>query len=150
MNSKKLIALLLSALLVLALLAGCNNSVQPVQTQAPETAAPATEAPKPTEAPVTAAPATEEPEATPEPTPEPTPEIPWDGAYIDREDFRAYTAHDLDNLWNSIEGEIGSEWTAANDAYEAGLEAIEAANTVAEIKGAYEDAVALICLTIAS
>ena len=52
MNSKKLIALLLSALLVLSLLAGCNNSVQPVQTEAP-TPAP-TEAPKPTAAPTAA------------------------------------------------------------------------------------------------
>ena len=137
MNSKKLIALLLSALLVLALFAGCNNSVQPVQTEAPATAAPA-ETPKPTEAPKPT------PEPTPEPTEEPEPEVPWDGAYIDRDDFKAYTAHDLDNLWESIEGEIGSEWAAANSAYEAGLEAIEAANTVAEIKGAYEDAVAAI------
>ncbi len=140
MNSKKLIALLLSALMVLALFAGCNNTPAVTPTEAPATQTPAaTATPKPTAAP-TQAPAT----ATPEPTPEPEPEVPWDGAYIDRDDFRAYTANDLDNLWDSIEGEIGSEWNAANAAYEAGLEAIEAANTVAEIRDAYDAAVAAI------
>ena len=138
MNSKKLIALVLSVLLVLALFAGCNNAA-PAPTEAPATEAPATAAPataKPTEAP--------KPTATPEPTPEPEPEIPWDGAYIDRDDFRAYTVHDLDNLWDSIEFEIGSEWNAASAAYEAGVEAIEAAGTVAEIEAAYDEAVAAI------
>ena len=139
MNSKKLIALLLSVLLVLALFAGCNNAA-PTPTQAPATAAPATSTPQPTAKP-TEAPA---PTATPEPTPEPTPEIPWDGAYIDREDFQAYTVHDLENLWNSIEFEIGSEWNAASAAYEAGVDAIQAAMTVAEIRDAYDAAVAAI------
>ena len=140
MNSKKLIALLLSALMVLALFAGCNNTPAATPTEAPTEAPAATATPKPTAAP-TAAPTAE---PTPEPTEEPEPEIPWDGAYIDRDDFRAYTVNDLQNLFNSIDEEIGAEWGDVYDAYMAGQDAIWEANTVAEIEAAYDEAVAKI------
>ena len=133
MNSKKIVALLLCAILALALFAGCNKT-----TPAPTTA--------PTNAPVSSNPA---PAETAEPTSAPEPEVPWDGAYIDREDFRAYTAHDLEDLWNSIEGEISAEdLDLAKTALENGYEAIEAGNTVSEICQAYDDAKTMIYASI--
>ena len=132
MNSKKIIALVLCVILALALFAGCNGKETP-----------ATPTPEPTQAPATPAPT-----PAPEPTATPEPEAPWDGAYIDRDDFRAYTAHDLDNLWESIADELGDAKAAAQTAYEAGLEAIEASDSVAEISGAYDGAVADIMAAI--
>ena len=125
MNSKKIIALVLCVILALALFAGCNGKQ------------PATPTPEPTQAPATPAPT-----QAPEPTATPEPEAPWDGAYIDRDDFRAYTAHDLENLWDSIAGELGDAKAAAEAAYNAGLEAIEGSDSVAEIRAAYDGAVA--------
>lgn len=79
---KKSSAILLAAVLLLALLAGCGGTPTTPATEAPATQAPATQAPA-TQAPATAAPTaaptaepTEAPtpEPTSEPTPEPTPE----------------------------------------------------------------------------
>ncbi len=75
---KRLAAIILSALLLLALFAGCGPGTPPAASPSPApegTQAPATQAPAQTAAP------TEAPEETaapaPEPTPEPTPESPY-------------------------------------------------------------------------
>ena len=125
MNSKKIIALVLCVILALALFAGCNGKNTP-----------ATPTPEPTKAPATPAPT-----QAPTPTATPEPEAPWDGSYIDRDDFKAYTAHDLDNLWDSIVDELGDAKAGAEAAYNAGLEAIENSDSVAEIRSAYDGAV---------
>ena len=133
----------LSILLVLAMvvsLAACSKTEEP--TDQPETTATpeATEAAKPTEAdkPDTTTP---EPTAEPDVTAEPTPEIPWDGAYMEKEDFLAYTAHDLETVFAAIEDQLeDDQYTAVKAVVDSGVEAIEAANTVSEAEAAYEDA----------
>ena len=68
----------------------------------------------------------------------------WDGAYMDGSGYRAYMVRDLEDLWDSIESELGGSAAAAEAAYKAGKEAIDAAGTVAQVQGAYRDAVAAI------
>ncbi len=65
----------------------------------------------------------------------------WDGAYMDGNGYRAYMVRDLDDLWDSIKGELGDSTAAAEAAYKAGKEAIDAAGTVAEVQDAYREAV---------
>ena len=82
--------------------------------------------------------------ATPvETTEAPTPEIPWDGAYMDRDDFQAYVTYDLNKMVASVEEQLDdATYKAVKDAEAAGAEAIAAAATVADVKAAYDKAVA--------
>lgn len=116
---KKTLALLLALVMVFGL-AACANST-PAPTEKPVEA---TEAP------------TEAPAATPE-----VPEVPWDGAYMDRDDYRAYTIHDLDQVMAAVEGQLeGDVLAAVKAAKEEGEAAINAAMTLEEVKAAYQDA----------
>ncbi len=72
------------------------------------------------------------------------PAVPWDGAYIEKEDYLAYKAHDLDIAYSSIEGQLGSSADAVKTAYENGIAAIGASNTVEEAMAAYDAAIAAI------
>ena len=136
----------LSILLVLAMvvsLAACtkdepDNEQQttnaPVTTDAPATT---DEPAKPTDADSS----TPAPTETVEPTAEPTPELPWDGAYMEREDFRAYTAHDLEQVFEAIEDQLeDAEYNTVKGIVDDGLEAINVAQTVDEVEKAYNDA----------
>lgn len=113
---KKTLALLLAIVMVFGL-AACANGTPTVT-------------PEPTV-----------PDATPE-TPETTePEVPWDGAYMDRDDYRAYTIHDLDQMMEAIEGQLeGDTLAAVQAAKTAGEEAINAAMTLEEVRAAYQEA----------
>ena len=114
---KKTVALLLALVMILGL-AACGNSTAPAEQPAAESEAPVEES------------------AAPE-----VPEVPWDGAYMDRDDFRAYTIHDLDLMFDSVEGQLeGATLEAVKAAKDAGEEAINAAMTVAEVRAAYADA----------
>ncbi|MBQ3761721.1 MAG: hypothetical protein II875_06905 [Clostridia bacterium] len=65
----------------------------------------------------------------------------WDGAYMDEDDYKAYIGYDLTMLYDSIAGQIDEETDAqAQAALEEGIEAIEAAGTVLEVKAAYDAA----------
>ena len=65
----------------------------------------------------------------------------WDGAYIDAEDYKAYIAHDLDQLVIDIQDQLTAEQkTAVEAAQTAGAEAIAAAGTIADVQKAYDDA----------
>ncbi len=65
----------------------------------------------------------------------------WDGAYMDEEDFKAYTKYDLEQVVAAIEDQLDdAAYEAVNAAKEAGLAAIDAAGTVASVKAAYNDA----------
>ena len=119
---KKVLALFLALVMVFGL-AACGNNATPTDKPADKPAdTTPTEAPKATEKPV-------------------VPEEPWDGAYIDRDDFRAYTAHDLDNVLASVEAQLdAATLEAVKTAHAAGVEAINAAQTVSAICGAYDEA----------
>ena len=67
----------------------------------------------------------------------------WDGAYIGGDAYKVYIAQDLDDLWDSLKGELGGN-ASAESAYKSGAAAIRAAGTVAEVRSAYRDAVAAI------
>ena len=65
----------------------------------------------------------------------------WDGAYMDEEDFKAYTKYDLELIVTAIEDQLEDEaYEAVTAAKEAGDAAIDAAATVAEVEAAYQDA----------
>ncbi len=65
----------------------------------------------------------------------------WDGAYMDEDDYKAYIEYDLTMLYDSIAGQIDEDTDAqAQAALEEGIEAIEAAGTVLEVKAAYDAA----------
>ena len=132
---KKTLAMLLALVMVLSLVVACAGNTTPAPT-ATATDAPKADAPA---AAATEAPKAEEPAA--EPTAEPEPEIPWDGAYMDRDDFKAYTKHDLETVVAAIEDQLDdATYTAVKAAKEAGDAAIDAANTLAEVRGAHDDA----------
>ena len=119
---KKVLALFLALVMVFGL-AACGNNATPTD--------------KPADKPADTTP-TEAPKATEKPA---VPEEPWDGAYIDRDDFRAYTAHDLDMALASVEGQLdAATLEAVKAAHAAGVEAINAAQTVSAICGAYDEA----------
>ena len=138
---KKVLSILLVLAMVLSL-AACTKEETPsnggntqTTTDAPATT---TEPAKPTADATTPAPTSEA--TTPEPTAEPTPEIPWDGAYIEKEDFLAYYAHDLESVFEAIEDQLDdAEYKAVQTVVDNGIDAIEASNTVAEAEKAYAD-----------
>ena len=122
----------LSILLVLAMvvsLAACSKSDEKTDDQTQTTQAPATtdEPAKPTQDETNPATTAPDPTAEPEVTAEPTPEIPWDGAYMEKEDFLAYTAHDLETVFEAIEDQLDdAEYTAVKSVVDNGVSAIEA------------------------
>ena len=136
---KKVLSLLLVLAMVVSL-AACSKEEKP-NTDNQTTSTPATtDAPATTSTETTPAP-TKEPTTTPEVTAEPTPEIPWDGAYMEKEDFLAYTAHDLETVFNAIEDQLDdAEYNAVKTVVDNGIDSINASNTVAEAEKAYEDA----------
>ena len=76
----------------------------------------------------------------------------WDGAYMEEDDYKAYIEYDLLVMYNSITDSLDEATFAAVDAeYNAGIEAIEAAGTVAEVQAAYDEAVAAMtaCIPLA-
>ena len=78
-----------------------------------------------------------------------TPSAAWDAAYMDAEDYKAYIAYDLDLLYADIEGQLTAEQkTAITAVIESGKTAINAANTVAEVRAAYDNTYALILAEI--
>ena len=128
---KKTLAMLLALVMVLSMVVACAGGSS--TTTAPATTA--TE--KPAEATVTEAPKADAPEETEEPKPE----VPWDGAYMDRDDFKAYTKYDLETVVAAIEDQLDdATYAAVKAAKEAGDAAIDEANTLAEVRGAYADA----------
>lgn len=121
-NIKKILAGMLALIMVLAMVA-CTDTDTPTD--------------KPVENP-TAAPAA--PTAAPEVTPEPVVLADWDGVYIERDDYKAYIAHDLEFLYETVVDQLGDSAAAVEAAKDAGLLAIENSGTVAEVRAAYADA----------
>lgn len=128
MNLKKLLALLLVVVMIASLFVGCKKDETPSTTGSKTT----TEAGTPSGSNTPA----------PETTAAPVPEEEWDGAYIDRDDFRAYTAYDLENAYEGMKGQLEGEVLAAvTAAYDTGVNKVNAAQTVDSIRAAYTDAV---------
>jgi len=129
---KKTIAILLSLIMVLGMVVAC--------AQQPATEAPKAEEPKAAEAPKAEEPKKEEaPKATEEPKPTEEPMAPWDGAYMDRDDYKAYVKNDLDVLMAAIEDQLeDATYAAVKAAREDAEKAIDAAATLAEVRAAYE------------
>lgn len=111
---KKLLAILLAAVMILSL-AACGEKPTPQP-----------EPPTPDTPPVT--------------TPD-VPEVPWDGSYIDRDDYKAYITHDLDLMVESIEEYMDdATYATVKGLQESGAAAIASAGTLAEVRAAYEKA----------
>ncbi len=124
---KKTLAMLLALVMVLSMVLACTKPAENPPAQQPEAQTqPET---KPTEAPKQEA----------EPTAEPEPEIPWDGAYMDRDDYKAYIKNDLDVVISSIEDQLENDtYAAVKAAREDADKAIDEAATLAEVRAAYE------------
>lgn len=127
---KKTLALILALMMLVTVLAGCNNEENPNPDPDPN------------------------PNPDPNPDPEPTPDT-WDGAYIDAEDFKAYVANDLEQMasdMNIANGMTAEQVSAVDAAVAAGKEAINAAGTVADVMAAYDAAVDSVanCVPLAS
>ena len=128
---KKTIAILLALVMVLGMAVACAQ---------PATEAPKTEEPKAADAPKAEEPKKEEaPKATEEPKPTEEPMAPWDGAYMDRDDYKAYVKNDLDVVVAAIEDQLeDATYAAVKAAREDAEKAIDAAATLAEVRAAYE------------
>ena len=128
---KKTIAILLSLIMVLGMVVACAK---------PATEAPKTEEPKAAEAPKAEEPKKEEaPKATEEPKATEVPLAPWDGAYMDRDDYKAYVKNDLDVVMAAIEDQLeDATYAAVKAAREDADKAIDEAATLAEVRAAYE------------
>ena len=124
---KKTLAMLLALVMVLSMVLACTKPAENPPAQQPEAQTqPET---KPTDAPKQEA----------EPTAEPEPEIPWDGAYMDRDDYKAYIKNDLDVVISSIEDQLENDtYAAVKAAREDADKAIDEAATLAEVRAAYE------------
>ena len=127
----------ISVLLVLAMvfsLAGCKKKADTGTTTPTAEPTKAATTPEPTKA-------ADDSSATVTTTPEPTPEVPWDGAYIEKEDFLAYIQNDLDILFETVEGQLDdAAYSKVKAATDEGKAAIGAAQTVAEAEAAYDAA----------
>jgi len=125
---KKTLAMLLALVMVLSMVLACTKPAENPPAQQPEAQTqPET---KPTDAPKQEA----------EPTAEPEPEIPWDGAYMDRDDYKAYAKNDLEVAMAAMEDQLEDDtYAAVKKALEDGEAAIDAANTLAEVRAAYAD-----------
>ena len=141
---KKFLSILLVLAMVLSLAACSKEEPKPGDDQQTTNAPATTDAPAATDEPAKPTDAdssTPAPTETVEPTAEPTPELPWDGAYMEREDFRAYTAHDLEQVFEAIEDQLeDAEYNTVKGIVDDGLEAINVAQTVDEVEKAYNDA----------
>ncbi len=128
---KKTIAILLALVMVLGMVVACAK---------PATEAPKTEEPKAAEAPKAEEPKKEEaPKATEEPKATEVPLAPWDGAYMDRDDYKAYVKNDLDVVMAAIEDQLeDATYAAVKAAREDADKAIDEAATLAEVRAAYE------------
>ena len=76
----------------------------------------------------------------------------WDGAYMDEEDYKAYTKYDLELILAAVEDQLDDDaYDAVNAALEAGVAAIDEAHTVASVRAAYDDAAAAManCIPLA-
>ena len=112
--------------------AGTENNDNNDKTDTPDT---------PNTGDVTETPA--EPTATP---------VPWDGNYMEAEDYKAYIAYDLDLMYADIEAQLTADQkTAVTAAIENGKAAIEAAASVSAVQAAYDDAykAVLACIPVA-
>ena len=137
-NLKRVFTFVLAASMMVGALAGCGKKGED-DTKTP-TAAPTqsagtsnTETPNtPDKGDVTDPGTTAEPTATP---------IPWDGAYMEAEDYKAYIAYDLDLLYADIEAQLTADQkTAVTAAIENGKAAIEEAASVSAVQAAYKAA----------
>ena len=138
MKNKKILALVLAAMMVLALMAGCTKAPAPTGGDTTPPSDPGTG----TGSTDNQGSGTTTPEPTAPTGPDPAK---WDGKYIDGDDFRAYIAHDLEILWDSIEEQLGdAEYDKVKELKDAGIEAIGNAETVAEVMAAYDAAYATI------
>ena len=71
----------------------------------------------------------------------PVEESAWDGAYMDEDDFKAYTKYDLEMVVSAIEDQLSDdEYDAVVAAKEAGDAAIDEAADVAGVRAAYAEA----------
>ncbi|MCR5204268.1 MAG: hypothetical protein K6E47_04375 [Lachnospiraceae bacterium] len=134
----------LSILLVLAMvvsLAACTKD-EPENNDNQTTNAPVTtDAPKTTDDPGKTDTSTPAPTAEVEPTATAEPEIPWDGAYMEKEDFLAYTAHDLESIFEAIEDQLDdAQYQTVKTVVDNGIDAINASTSVKDAEKAYEDA----------
>ena len=69
------------------------------------------------------------------------PDVEWDGAYIDEDDYKAYRIYDLANMVESIEDQLDdATYTKVMEAQMKGEDAIEAAQTINEVRDAYQAA----------
>ena len=145
-NLKRVFTFVLAASMMVGALAGCGKDDEGTTTPtvAPTQAA-GTDTPSTPDTPdtgdVTETPA--EPTATP---------VPWDGAYMEAEDYKAYIAYDLDLLYADIEAQLTADQkTAVTAAIENGKAAIEAAASVSAVQTAYDDAYRAIldCIPVA-
>ena len=67
----------------------------------------------------------------------------WDGAYMDEDDYKAYIEYDLSMVYDSMAAQLDEETDAkVKAALEEGINAIYDAGTVAEVRAAYDEAVA--------
>jgi len=79
-------------------------------------------------------------------------EVEWDGAYLEEDDYKAYIKYDLQNMYDGIVDELTADQkTAVDAAKKAGEDAIDAAETIADVRKAYKDAFAAIlnCVPLA-
>lgn len=122
---KKLLALLLCLVMVLGL-AACGGDTNPSDGSD-----------KPSES--------NTPSGSDGPTPSDEPTSEWDGAYMDADDYKAYIAHDLDQMVTDMSEQLTADQKTAVDAAVAeGKEAINAAGTVADVLKAYDAAFAAV------
>ena len=147
-NLKRVFTFVLAASMMVGALAGCGKddegtttpTVAPTQSAGTEnTDTPST----PDTGDVTDPGTTAEPTATP---------VPWDGAYMEAEDYKAYIAYDLDLLYADIEAQLTADQkSAVTAAIEIGKAAIEEAASVAAVVAAYEAAyqAVLDCIPVA-
>lgn len=131
MKNKKFLALLLSAAMVMSLAAcGGDDGAASDSGQSSESASGSAESSSESEA-----------ESSDDANAGGEANANWDGAYIGAEDYKAYIAHDLDQLVIDIQDQLTAEQkTAVEAAQAAGAEAIAAAGTIADVQKAYEDA----------
>jgi ABC-type transport system substrate-binding protein len=136
---KKFLSYLLIFTLVLGLTACGKNEEENNDNKGSQDVTKTEVTDAPTQDPATTTAPTAEPSV--EPTAEPTPEIPWDGAYMEKEDYLAYTVHDLETVFEAIEDQLeDAEYQAVKTVVDNGVAAINASNTVSEAEKAYEDA----------